>query len=65
MSSDELKEKTFYLVQTPFIKGKFQYIGEVNLGNRKYLFQHLAIDMYLTEDEIMWYVNEDRSTNEF
>lgn len=28
MSSEELKEKTFYLVDTPFIKGKFQYIGE-------------------------------------
>jgi hypothetical protein len=58
MSSDELKEKTFYLVQTPFIKG-----GPVHVGNRKHLFQHLAIDMYLTEDEIMWYVNEDRTND--
>ena len=61
MSSDELKEKTFYLVNTPFIKGRFQYIGPTHMGNRRHLFQHLAIDMYLTEDEIMWYVNKDRT----
>ena len=65
MSSEELKEKTFYLVQTPFIKGRFQYIGPIHLGNRKHLFKHLAIDMYLTDDEIMWYVNEDRSNEKY
>jgi len=45
MSSEELKEKTFYLVQTPFIKGRFQYIGEVNLG---------GCNRYLEEGEICY-----------
>ncbi len=58
MISDELKEKTFYLVDNPFIKGKFQYIGRASWDGKKYLFQHFAIDMYLTEDDIMLYVKE-------
>ena len=61
MSSDELKEKTFYHVETPFIKGRFEYLGTVDHnGNRKYLFQHFGVDVYLSEDEIMWYVNGDK-----
>ena len=58
MISDELKEKKFYLVDSPFIKGKFQYICRADWDDKKYLFQHFAIDMYLTEDDIMLYVKE-------
>jgi hypothetical protein len=54
MSSDELKENTFYSINTQYTKGRFQYAGEVDFqGVKKYLFQCFAIDMYLTEDELV------------
>jgi hypothetical protein len=61
MSCNELKEGTFYLVSTPSVKGRFQYAGLVRGRFRKHLFQHFAIDLYLTEDEIMWYVEKDKT----
>ena len=46
MSSNELKENTFYSVKTQYIKGRFQYAGQVDFqGVKKYLFQCFATDL--------------------
>tara|TARA_R110002020_G_C15765117_1_gene727523 strand:+ start:5 stop:190 length:186 start_codon:yes stop_codon:yes gene_type:complete len=61
MSSNELKENTFYSVKTQYIKGRFQYAGQVDFqGVKKYLFQCFATDLYLTEDELATYVGVDK-----
>jgi hypothetical protein len=56
MSSKELKQGTWYHIdRPPHIKGRFQYAGEVDFlqGVKKYLFQCFAIDLHLTEDELI------------
>jgi len=35
MSSDELKENTFYSINTQYTKGRFQYAGEVDFQGVK------------------------------
>ena len=61
MSSDELKENIFYSIETHYIKGRFQYAGQVDFQSvKKYLFQCFATDIYLTEDELVTCVGVDK-----
>ena len=61
MSSDELKENIWYSIETSYIKGRFQYAGQVDFQSvKKYLFQCFATDLYLTEDELVACVGVDK-----
>jgi len=60
VNQNELKQSTFYSVNTNYVKGRFEYAGEVDFqGVKKYLFQCFATDLYLTEDELVTYVGVD------